>query len=450
MAATFQGVKLWSNCVIPFQPFYTHPARSSIEAAIAEIEANSRIRFVERGTEANYVEFICDPAQRNGSESTGMGTGRIKVNVREDGWWALHELCHVIGLVHEQNRTDSQTFIKTNFRTPNPVNVCGVTIPADPNGNVSLTDGNMCLQCSVSQQALLTAYDPYSVMQYAQDMGRIAGTDGPSMTLNADPEASLGAADRRRLSVLDVNGIRELYKDTTAPWGAVAWQVQTLPNGCPPLSWMAFGPGNVLWGVKASDGTVGSFKSAAWTSYSTVPFKTVAFNGEALWAVGTNNQVYRWQGGTQWQGYGRVNGWDLGMLAFLDGEPLCVGTEGNPACWDRTFTPQWITLNSTLGGMLTNCQALSPVPRAPTDLYFVDNLGALSFYDRVRRVSTPVTQTWSSSPKSTALTMLTPDRKGDLYCITAKGDIGKASMGLSSVQGDASVKTFVPRGELPE
>jgi hypothetical protein len=103
MAAFNAIAKLWTNGIIPYEPNPTHPFWSVIVTAMREVHAKTVVRFVERAGESRHIWFT--------SENIGNGTfpdGRVNIdkNVR-----SLHELGHVIGLIHEHQRPDRDKHI---------------------------------------------------------------------------------------------------------------------------------------------------------------------------------------------------------------------------------------------------------------------------------------------------------------------------------------------------
>lgn len=107
------AVKMWPEGIIPYKISagisYGHAA--DIRAAMDVWESVTPIRFVERQSEADYVEFV------NGDKCwsrIGRVTGRQEVILRSNcGVWATrHELAHLIGLFHEHQRPDRFAFVR--------------------------------------------------------------------------------------------------------------------------------------------------------------------------------------------------------------------------------------------------------------------------------------------------------------------------------------------------
>ena len=90
-------------------------SKSRILEAIQHYEDNSILKFIERTTQSNYVEFIWDA---DGCYSNlGMVGGRQIIGLADWGnkGTVIHELGHTIGLIHEHCRYNRDQFIKVHF-----------------------------------------------------------------------------------------------------------------------------------------------------------------------------------------------------------------------------------------------------------------------------------------------------------------------------------------------
>src|SRR4051794_4636975 len=95
----------WPNATIPFRFAAGFPNPQRVTDAIAHLQANSNLHFVNRTTEANFVTFVdgggCSSSvgMRGGEQFVTLGAGCGTGN-------AIHEICHTAGLWHEQSRED--------------------------------------------------------------------------------------------------------------------------------------------------------------------------------------------------------------------------------------------------------------------------------------------------------------------------------------------------------
>lgn len=106
---------LWPGGIIPYTVAYSIPESSKIRGllkdAIAEWEKHTCIKFVERVNQSDYVEFYygegcnSDVGRAGGRQTTSLGRGCAHHGI------VVHELGHLIGFWHEQNRPDRDDYI---------------------------------------------------------------------------------------------------------------------------------------------------------------------------------------------------------------------------------------------------------------------------------------------------------------------------------------------------
>ncbi|KAM7443302.1 Bone morphogenetic protein 1 [Porites harrisoni] len=106
---------LWPKGIIPYTIAYSIPESSKIRQllrdAMAEWERHTCIRFEERVNQSDYVEFYygegcnSDVGRAGGRQTTSLGRGCAHHGI------VVHELGHLVGFWHEQNRPDRDNYI---------------------------------------------------------------------------------------------------------------------------------------------------------------------------------------------------------------------------------------------------------------------------------------------------------------------------------------------------
>ena len=105
MGAFRVGTTLWSFGVIPYEPHPSHEFWHIIQSAIIEINSKTNIILREKiSSDKSWIYFTCDKTKSNFAH-VGMHQGGTQVNVKHNVR-ALHELGHVIGMIHEHQRSD--------------------------------------------------------------------------------------------------------------------------------------------------------------------------------------------------------------------------------------------------------------------------------------------------------------------------------------------------------
>ena len=106
---------LWPKATVYYTINSNLPNQARVTNAIAHWEAQvPSLRFIQRTTQSNYVEFVKGSGC---SSSLGMRGGRQTINLA-DGCSTgntIHEIGHALGLFHEQSRTDRNNSIIVNF-----------------------------------------------------------------------------------------------------------------------------------------------------------------------------------------------------------------------------------------------------------------------------------------------------------------------------------------------
>jgi hypothetical protein len=208
----------WPGGVVNFRFDPTQAGNSTITAdkmrqfrdSVAEWAAFANLTFNEfSGTPpANYitVQEKADGSEGGFSSSVGMAGGEQFVQIGAHSWnrgTVCHEVGHAIGLFHEQQRDDRDTYVVINFNNINP---------ADQPNFTKLPGGSTAKG----------AYDFYSVMHYARDALSSNGAD----TISMQPAYAqfinlIGKVYDRVLSKLDRAGMALVYGNPATLPGAV-------------------------------------------------------------------------------------------------------------------------------------------------------------------------------------------------------------------------------------
>lgn len=167
------------------------------EQAFRAWEADTPLRFIERTDEPNYIEIVYSEITSSG---VGMGGGRqllfITPYTHTPLGTVLHEIGHAIGLQHEHQRGDRDTYIEVF-----PENVLAANVT-----QISL----------VLNTVNYTPYDFLSIMHYGRKT--LSANLGDTIRPREEYIEYLSQIGQRdSLSVLDREGVRKMYSFMPLP-----------------------------------------------------------------------------------------------------------------------------------------------------------------------------------------------------------------------------------------
>jgi uncharacterized protein (TIGR02145 family) len=182
-------IKRWDCCVYYKINSNLIYRKGAIMAAIQAWEASTpSLKFIERTTEKNYIEFYWD---KDGCASyLGMIGGKQEIWIAD---WAktgniMHEIGHAIGLIHEHSRIDRKNYVYILDQNIDPNAV-------DNFGKISTT-------------YLSSNFDFNSIMLY--DSYAFSKNGLPTILKN---DGSTFPSNRKFLSIDDINVVKPMYKN---------------------------------------------------------------------------------------------------------------------------------------------------------------------------------------------------------------------------------------------
>jgi len=199
----------WPDGIVPFTISDTDfppgsSERDEILAGIALWNLNTCIRVVPRNGQPNGLHFIkatdsCSSAVGQKPEATGAPGQSLSCAVQLDGFGSTsitHEVGHALGLLHEQQRPDRDTFVSINY--------ANIDLPED---RVEVNFDVVADECPIGP------YDCGSIMHYGPTaFGRKDGGGAEATTITPNPGTGCTSIGQRdHLSAGDVKTIHAIY-----------------------------------------------------------------------------------------------------------------------------------------------------------------------------------------------------------------------------------------------
>lgn len=196
--------KKWKNGVVPyvFDPALAEVTKERVNKAIAHWEKTTKIDFVKRTNQDDYVVFQGGPGCYTYVGRQGIGAQFVTLSKKHcDLKAAIHEIGHVVGLYHEQSRSDRDEHVAVLWQN----------IAAEDEVQFA-TFKEMNKAFGGFKGANVGAYDFDSIMHYPWWAFSVNGE--PTILRRNKPEVPI-AADRIYLSAGDQKGVAFLYGSPT-------------------------------------------------------------------------------------------------------------------------------------------------------------------------------------------------------------------------------------------
>ena len=151
--------------------------RSEFEGAIYIWQKVANLKFIQRTTQPNFIIVTNDGVGSPSDSYVGMIDRpqllRINTGFPQMDW--AHELGHAMGMIHEQQRSDRDTYVKINWEN--------FTAASLANGYAAANYGILTNSINIGN------YDYDSIMEYPTVDGNVARTNG-NPTACSDPSCS--------------------------------------------------------------------------------------------------------------------------------------------------------------------------------------------------------------------------------------------------------------------
>jgi len=172
--------------------------RTTIAKAFKHFHDHTCLRFVEQTNQKDFLEIFegsgcySNVGRIGGGQQLSLGTGCKHAGI------VMHEVMHALGFMHEQSRTDRDSYVKILYQ-----NIQGGK------------EGNFKMYSSMEVNLLHAPYDTCSIMHY----GTHAFSKGLGIapTIEVIHEANCEIGLREHFSDMDLKRINTLYECTDYP-----------------------------------------------------------------------------------------------------------------------------------------------------------------------------------------------------------------------------------------
>lgn len=189
--------KRWPNNTVYFTINENVTKRERIVAAIAAYHSNTNIKFENRTTEENYVEFT-----RSSDDGTwsnlGMINGKQKIVLADwaDEGSVIHEIGHTVGLIHEHSRSDRDQFVK----------IITSNIQSGKKHNFRIVKNSINSSTFDWNSIMLYPYDAFSKNPTSTDISKLATITKLDGTLYPINNTNLSSTDIELINTLYPTG----------------------------------------------------------------------------------------------------------------------------------------------------------------------------------------------------------------------------------------------------
>jgi carboxyl-terminal processing protease len=224
--------RYWPHGIIPYKisEDLSQQAKDLINEAVNQFNGETNVKFIQRTSESSYCEFVKSSPKTGGSNATFIGRidlpGSQAISIKDGPelklWEVEHEMCHALGMLHEQCRSDRDKYIIVHEENIKPI----------------YKDEFRIEKKSINP----TEFDFESVMMFPPMVPEMAIDKSYNIITDLYGNASWGYNTSSGLSTKDIEAINCLYPvaGTIIPVLLSPKYMEVLDNGCyslDPIIW---------------------------------------------------------------------------------------------------------------------------------------------------------------------------------------------------------------------